>query len=1043
MTAVSETYAPSSVERSHAIVRSHWERGAAKTWAAKLQIPRASKRDALSVEVLFNSLAGRDLNTYYAYEIYADDREIAFLIRTTSYNDLKALIARAKSLWPNAEFSVLELNDDPANAFEGSDGYLGILEARLREMPLVPIRTASTREGRSTYDDFSRAADPLTNILGLLSTLGPGERSLIQIAISPMPQGWTRFFRGSSQEVQERLKVTPLYLFGQFLFVFSLVGIFLGLILAAPIFLITHKLHYLIYGIVGLSFGVMALILRVRLPMPPDPLIIQQKLASNAFRTRIRIFVAGTYPEHVRAMMEQMTSVFSVYDMPNGNGFVFKRIQNYESPHDFKFARPAYDRLFPSFGAIFFGKRQLPILSANELAMLWHVPTETSYLPKFDYTTSKRVLAPLQRFSDTQGFMVGYANYGAQEHPVYIPKERLLRGNVGLIARTQQGKSNMMAQIAQYIMQSDPDAALIVIDPHRTLAQSIGRIVPPERRSNTIYWDLSNRDYAIGLNIIAYTPQDENENPDKRVLDATAAMREIWMEYWGPRTEDYLRSALLTLYAANKMLYNEHSWRKLCKQVKQWFETNKAYFLEMDYSEWNDKLLYDLKGIAQRVLETPTPVSPLSIEGHRRAREAAEKIVDLFAPYAVRPDLLKLNYLAQSLYEHTALLLNQYENQADNLIEQTYRSRLVAQDAQGELYPHQYTLLDVPAILSIPNFTRSVLSLLNSPAYLNLNNWWQRNFFDLLQINNLRALQEYTASVINKLNSFAVWEIARRVFGQTESTLPLRQIVEKGGVLIVDLAAGVSGTDVAAIVGATVINWAAYIAFNRQRYYTGERKGPDRNLYIIVDEFHSVPGANYALLLSELNKYGAYIVMGTQSLSTIAALESQHKRNQRIPWLENIHTLFVFACGGDDAKALVQELNLNAGDDQITPQDIVGLPEYHAFVRAREASGTPRSFMVRTLRISPGDDLTLENIIQASLRNYARPSALADVMARVTQEFHSYAIRRTIAEMTVNGSTSKETPTQPQSVQPTGDPFFSVSAQKRRGGGGGGKADDK
>ena len=43
-----------------------------------------------------------------------------------------------------------------------------------------------------------------------------------------------------------------------------------------------------------------------------------------------------------------------------------------------------------------------------------------------------------------------------------------------------------------------------------------------------------------------------------------------------------------------------------------------------------------------------------------------------------------------------------------------------------------------------------------------------------------------------------------------------------------------------------------------------------RRVLIVIDEFQSIPGADYAFMLSELAKYGAQLCMGTQSLRLLA-----------------------------------------------------------------------------------------------------------------------------------------------------------------------------
>ncbi len=109
----------------------------------------------------------------------------------------------------------------------------------------------------------------------------------------------------------------------------------------------------------------------------------------------------------------------------------------------------------------------------------------------------------------------------------------------------------------------------------------------------------------------------------------------------------------------------------------------------------------------------------------------------------------------------------------------------------------------------------------------------------------------------------------------------------------------------------------------------------------MVDEFQSIPGANYALMLSELAKYGVQLVLGTQSLGVL----NEASRETRLSWLANVSTLFVFRCGAEDAEVLAGELSIGARDGHtIEAADINGLPDHACFVRTRAKNGAPTVF---------------------------------------------------------------------------------------------------
>jgi hypothetical protein len=248
-----------------------------------------------------------------------------------------------------------------------------------------------------------------------------------------------------------------------------------------------------------------------------------------------------------------------------------------------------------------------------------------------------------------------------------------------------------------------------------------------------------------------------------------------------------------------------------------------------------------------------------------------------------------------------------------------------------------------------------------------IHDWW-RDAYDAYLDMNARQLLEMTTPVTKKLNRFAASDVARRIFGQPDSTIDLPSIIQDGGILLVDLAAGVIGQETAALIGSTLLNWLASILFAQQEVSNIDTQ-KRRSIYVIVDEFQSIPGAAYTFMLSELAKFGARLFLGTQSL---AYLEQMNQKT-RAAWLANTSTLFVFRCGAEDADDLAPELSV--GDEDrltVTPADIVGLPDFACFVRAHGPSREPYVFRVETRKVDAGSDATLARIRDRSRAVYGR-----------------------------------------------------------------------
>jgi hypothetical protein len=283
--------------------------------------------------------------------------------------------------------------------------------------------------------------------------------------------------------------------------------------------------------------------------------------------------------------------------------------------------------------------------------------------------------------------------------------------------------------------------------------------------------------------------------------------------------------------------------------------------------------------------------------------------------------------------------------------------------------PLQFTLLDVGPLQLHSDFRRTVRASLPHTQFKHIQAWW-KDSFGVYNAMSPRMLLEMIQPVLSKTDRFAASTVARRIFGQPETTLDLPDILEHGKILLLDLAAGVVGQDTAALVGATIMNWIASVLFARQ-----EQPGTARKVFIVVDEFQSVPGVDYAFILSELAKYGAQLMMGTQSLEFL----DEVNRKARAAWLSNAGTLFIFRCGADDAELLARELAITDQNPlSINPNDIVGLPDFTCYVRTRDRRGQQMAFHVETAKVPQTDPQLAAQLLTQSHQTFGRSAKDVD-----------------------------------------------------------------
>ena len=270
----------------------------------------------------------------------------------------------------------------------------------------------------------------------------------------------------------------------------------------------------------------------------------------------------------------------------------------------------------------------------------------------------------------------------------------------------------------------------------------------------------------------------------------------------------------------------------------------------------------------------------------------------------------------------------------------------------------QYTLIDGLRMLSDRRFRARVLGLVDDPYVLE---WWATTFLSWSR--NYSA--DSIAPVQTRLSYYATSKRARAILGQPESTIDLHRVISKGGVLLVSTSQATAGRDVAALVGASILNLVDSVIRGQGALSPDSRRGA----LVVVDEMQSMPGVEYESMLSELGKFGASFVLATQSLAGLDSLSS----TMRESLLANVGCLVVFQSAASAARELVWELDR----DRVTEEDIVSLPSHHCYVRASVGGERLPTFSMELRK--PGDgDPEMAVRIKAAASGYTTP---AEVLA--------------------------------------------------------------
>lgn len=172
--------------------------------------------------------------------------------------------------------------------------------------------------------------------------------------------------------------------------------------------------------------------------------------------------------------------------------------------------------------------------------------------------------------------------------------------------------------------------------------------------------------------------------------------------------------------------------------------------------------------------------------------------------------------------------------------------------------------------------------------------------------------------IANKLGAFLAHPVVRKAVCEPAEPLRFRQIMDEGRILIINLAKGRLGADIANILGGLLVSSIAHAAYSRQDQPEAKRKP----FFLYIDEFHSFTTSAFAGMLSELRKYALGLILAHQHTS-------QLDEETREAIFGNVGTLAAFRVGAKDADILTKQF----GGDLPRPRDLVSLANYEMFIK--------------------------------------------------------------------------------------------------------------
>ncbi|MFH1522251.1 MAG: type IV secretion system DNA-binding domain-containing protein [Patescibacteria group bacterium] len=267
------------------------------------------------------------------------------------------------------------------------------------------------------------------------------------------------------------------------------------------------------------------------------------------------------------------------------------------------------------------------------------------------------------------------------------------------------------------------------------------------------------------------------------------------------------------------------------------------------------------------------------------------------------------------------------------------------------------TLLAVTRMLSDKPFRKRVISKIQDPV---VKAFWVNEFAGYAD----KFASEAVSPIQNKVGQFLSSSLIRNIVGQVKSSIDMRQIMDEGKILIMNLSKGRIGEDNSSLLGSMMITKIQLAAMSRVDVPENER----RDFYLYIDEFQNFTTDSFANILSEARKYRLNLIMANQYIEQLGEIV-------RPAVFGNVGTLLVFRVGATDAEELVKEFT-----PTFTEEDIVNLPKYELYLKLMIDGIASDPFSARGLPPLSEEEKTgnIEKVVKVSRERYAKKKEVVE-----------------------------------------------------------------
>lgn len=260
------------------------------------------------------------------------------------------------------------------------------------------------------------------------------------------------------------------------------------------------------------------------------------------------------------------------------------------------------------------------------------------------------------------------------------------------------------------------------------------------------------------------------------------------------------------------------------------------------------------------------------------------------------------------------------------------------------------TLVEVMRILTDPAFVKKKLPLVKDDL---VRRYWTD---EIAQTSDFHK-SEVLGYIVSKFDRFVTNKLMRNIIGQSKSSFDIRQVMDEGKILIVNLSKGLVGEENSQFLGLLLVPKILSAAMSRADMPKEQR----RDFYLYVDEFQNFATDDFSQILSEARKYFLNLIVGNQYISQI-------DERVRDAVFGNVGSIISFKVGVSDAQYLQNEFA-----PIFDQNDLINLESINAYVKLLVDGEYPPPFSMYThLKNAPYGELKPDYEMATTIKELSR-----------------------------------------------------------------------